>query len=109
MGYRERVPIVANVVGYHVLKPGFVNGNGCEVIQAAMLREHLSRLLPPVISPTFLVRLDALPLTSGRVRGIAVPTRAAPRRAHGRWRRATLTSAQASGPPAPPLLVHEVT
>lgn len=57
------MPIVANVVGYHVLKPGFVNGNGCEVIQAAMLREHLSRVLPPVISPTFLVRLDALPLT----------------------------------------------
>jgi len=74
-----------SLVGYYVPQPISDAGDGSEVIEPAMLREHLSTLLPGYMLPTFLVQLDAFPLTpSGKIDRAALPAPESNDRVHTR-------------------------
>jgi len=74
-----------SLVGYYVLQPSTHAGDGSEAIEPAMLREHLRTLLPGYMLPTFLVQLDALPLTpSGKIDRAALPAPESNDRVHTR-------------------------
>ncbi|MDQ2908259.1 MAG: amino acid adenylation domain-containing protein [Candidatus Eremiobacteraeota bacterium] len=63
-----------NVVGYYVPHQDADHSGGSGAGDPASLRDHLRGLLPGYMVPAFLVRLDALPLTSnGKVDRAALP------------------------------------